>query len=219
MPQKSRASFVAVAVIVAAIAGVYWNSLSAPFLFDDTLAIEQNNSIRQLWPLSHVFSPPSDGSGVTGRPIVNLSLALNYAWSGLNVTSYHVVNLVIHALAAAALFGLVRRSLLRPALRGRFTADAAWWIATAVALLWALHPLQTETVTCVVQRTEALVALFYLLTLYLFVRGVEASEPRAWHAAALVACMLGMASKEVMASAPLVVLLFDRTFFAGSFFR
>ena len=106
---------------------------------------------------------------------------------------------------------------MRPTLRGRFTADAARWIATAVALLWALHPLQTETVTCVVQRTEALVALFYLLTLYLFVRGVEASEPQVWHSAALVACLLGMASKEVMVTAPLIVVLYDRTFVAGTF--
>ena len=103
-----------------------------------------------------------------------------------------------------------------PALRERFGAKATW-IAVAVALLWALHPLQTESVTYVVQRAESLMGLFYLLTLHGLVRAVVSPNPQAWFAVSAGACLCGMASKEVMVSAPLIVLLFDRTFVAGTF--
>jgi tetratricopeptide (TPR) repeat protein len=114
------------------------------------------------------------------------------------------------------LFGVVRRILLRPVLRDRFGGAAAWLAATA-AVLWVVHPLQTESVTYIIQRVESMMGLFYLLTLYCFLRGAEAARPVRWYVAAVLACLAGMASKEVMVSAPLMVLVCDRTFFAGSF--
>jgi hypothetical protein len=92
----------------------------------------------------------------------------------------------------------------------------AFLVAFSAALLWALHPLQTESVTYIVQRAESLMGLFYLLTLYCFIRGA-AEEGSRWYIPCVGACLLGMATKEVMVSAPLVVLLYDRTFVAGSF--
>jgi hypothetical protein len=97
-----------------------------------------------------------------------------------------------------------------------------------VALLWTLHPLQTESVTYIVQRAESLMGLFYLQTLYCFIRGIcaeraDASDPLAgraswvWYVLSVASCLLGMATKEVLVSAPLIVLLYDRTFLAGSF--
>jgi tetratricopeptide (TPR) repeat protein len=80
-----------------------------------------------------------------------------------------------------------------------------------------VHPLQTEAVTYVIQRAESLMGLFYLATLYGFIRGTEAARPARWFAVSLSACLLGMATKEFMVSAPLLVLLYDRTFLAGSF--
>lgn len=197
-----------VAVAAAAVLA-YHNSLGGPFVFDDGPTIVENPTIRHL---GTALIPPHD-SGITtsGRPVVNLTLALNYACGGLNPRGYHVVNLAIHALAGMTLFGLVRRTLLGPVLRARF-ATAALPIAFAVAVLWTTHPLQTAAVTYVVQRSEALVSLFFLLTLYAFARGGAR-----WLGASLGACALGMATKEVMVSAPLVVLLYDRTFVAGTF--
>ena len=87
----------------------------------------------------------------------------------------------------------------------------------AIALLWALHPLQTEAVTYIVQRVESMMGLFFLLTLYCFIRSVEAPRPRPWQGCAVAACILGAATKEVIALAPVLVLLYDRTFIAGSF--
>jgi tetratricopeptide (TPR) repeat protein len=238
----------------------YHNTFSDPFIFDDIQAIVNNPTIRHL---GSSWLPPPGVSGVTGRPLINFSLGINYALGGLDVRGYHALNLAIHVLAAWTLFGIVRRTLLEyptsksnqllnavsnpetTSSKSSFTREATL-LALSVALLWAVHPLQTESVTCVVQRTESLMGLFYLLTLYCFIRGAESqraegreqkAEARVqipekeiqkpsdfcslpsgcWLLASVGSCLLGMASKEVMVSAPLIVLLYDRTFVAGSF--
>jgi tetratricopeptide (TPR) repeat protein len=190
----------------------YVNSFNALYLFDDAGAIVDNPTIRQF---GTALEPIPNGTPVSGRPLVNLTFALNYQISGIEVRSYHFVNVAIHIAAALVLFGLIRRALLLPGIPPRWSG-ASLEIAGVTALLWAVHPLQTESVTYLSQRAESLMGLFYLLTLYAFVRGVQASDRR-WQAVSVVACLAGMASKEVMVSAPLLVLLFDRTFVAGSF--
>lgn len=202
--------------IVLAVFAAYWSSLSVPFFFDDSAAIVENPTIWRLQSLDAVFSPPHDGSGVTGRPLVNLTLALNYSWGGTTARGYHLFNLLLHACTCLILFGLVRRTLRQPVL-GAPIGKAATSLAFAAALLWAVHPLQTESVTCVIQRTELLVGCFYLLTLYCFVRSAEPGSSPWWSTATVAACLCGMASKEVMVSAPLIVLFYDRTFVAGTF--
>ena len=202
-------------VVVAAVAA-YHNTLGVPFLFDDEPSIFFNPTIQHLWPPWEALSPPRGfGFTVSGRPLLNLSLALNFAVSGLDGWSYHAFNLLIHALAGLVLFGLARRTLARPGLAPAF-GELALPAAFVIALLWTLHPLQTEAVTYVIQRAESLMGLFYLLTLYAFVRAADSARPRAWLAASVAACVLGMGCKEVMVTAPVVVLLFDRTFVAGS---
>jgi tetratricopeptide (TPR) repeat protein len=207
--------WVAIGLLIATVFAAYANSFHGPFIFDDVVSIVSNLSIRNLGSLQVLAAPP-DAVTTTGRPIVNLSLAINYAIGGLSVEGYHIGNLTIHILAALALFGLVRRSLLLPTLCARFGA-ASTKLALTIALFWAIHPMQTESVTYIVQRAEAIVGLLYLLTLYSFLRGATAVRGGPWYAATLGCCALGMASKEVMVSAPLVVILFDRTFLSGSF--
>jgi tetratricopeptide (TPR) repeat protein len=204
------------AFIVLAALAAYHNSFSVPFLFDDGASITENGTIRHLWPIWDTLSPPQGGATVSGRPMVNLSLAVNYAFGGTVVWGYHALNLAIHILAGLTLFGVVRRTLLQPTLCGRFGA-VALPLALATAVLWTVHPLQTESVTYVAQRTESLMGLFYLLTLYCFIRGAASPVPRIWYSLSVMACLLGMASKEVMVSAPLMALLYDRTFLSGSF--
>jgi tetratricopeptide (TPR) repeat protein len=211
-----RAALLAAGLIVLATLAAYGNSFAGPFVFDDESSITSNVTIRQLWPIGRPLCPPNHGETVSGRPLLNLSLAINFAVSRLEVWSYHATNLAIHILAALALFGILRRTFLLPTLCDRWGA-AAIPLALAIALLWAVHPLQTESVTYVIQRAESLVGLFYLLTLYCFVRGAGSSRAMLWYAGSVIACLLGMASKEVMVSAPLMVLLYDRTFVAGSF--
>ncbi len=223
------AVILAAALIVLATVAAFSSSFAGPFVFDDQTSVVDNPTIHHLWVIWQPLCPPRHGETVTGRPLLNLSFAINYAISGCKVWSYHVANLAIHILGALLLFGILRRTLLLPTMRDRWGA-AALPLAFVVALLWAIHPLQTESVTYIVQRAESLVGLFYFLTLYLFIRGASVAgsgvrgqgrililPPVAWYAGSVLACLLGMASKEVMISAPLVVLLYDRTFCAGSF--
>ncbi|HVU35570.1 MAG TPA: tetratricopeptide repeat protein [Opitutaceae bacterium] len=197
---------------VAALAG-YRNTLTAPFVLDDGGTITDNPTIHHLWS---AMVPPRGGYTVSGRPVANLSFALNYAISGQSVWSYHLLNLAIHFLAACTLFGVVRRTLAGPVLRARF-GRVALPLAGFSAVLWLLHPLQTEAVTYVSQRVESLMALFFLLTFYGFVRSIDSPRPRVWRALALLACLLGVGTKEVIATAPVLLLLYDRTFVAGTF--
>jgi tetratricopeptide (TPR) repeat protein len=206
--------FIPVLIIAAGI-WAYHNSFQGPFILDDVSSILENPHIRHLWPIGEALSP-SANSMVGGHPVVNLSLAVNYALGGLAVWGYHALNLTIHILAALTLFGIVRRTLLRPVLEAHFGASALP-LAVAVAILWAVHPLQTEAVTYLSERGESLMGLFYLLTLYGFIRGVESPGHGRWFVLSVVACALGMATKEVMVTAPLMVLLYDRTFVSQSF--
>ena len=188
-------AWLAAGTLVLAALAVYWNSLGAPFVFDDIPAVERNATIRQLWPPWPALNPPTDGSGVSGRPLVNLSLAVNHAMGGEEVRGYHLTNIALHALAALTLWGLLRRTLRldsvglpldgRPgSIRGEARRQApalhddAGLMAFVCALLWTVHPLLTESVVCVVQRNEIMGSLFYLLTLYCFVRGVHSTSSR-----------------------------------------
>jgi len=213
-----------VALIIVAAIGTYWNGLSGPFIWDDETAIVTNKSIQHLWPPSTPLQPPRE-TPVAGRPIVNASLALNYAFGGLTETGSHLVNVALHAACALLLFGLVRRTLSGPGLTDRFGGPASG-IALVAALLWTVHPIQSEVVNYVTQRTESVMALFYLLTLYCAMRGQQsragfapsasATTAVTWEVCSVLACAAGMASKESMVTAPLMVLLYDRAFLFDS---
>lgn len=220
---SKRRGWVGAAIIIAAALAAYGNSFSGPFVFDGQAAIQDNLSLRHLWPLGPALSPPPDGSPVSGRPITNLSFAINYALSGLHVWSYHLLNLVIHVLAGLVFFGILRRTFAGRSPGDPSQGDArATNIAIAAAVIWTVHPLQTESVTYLPQRAESLMGLFYLLTLYGFVRASEREgtpgKPRlCWFGLSWGACFLGMAAKEAMVTAPVMVLLYDQTFVSGGF--
>lgn len=209
-------SLLAIACVVA-----YRGTLSCPLLFDDIPAIRDNPTIRHLNQLGSLLLPRQSleqVSGVTGRPLINLSLAIDYAFSGLNPRGYHGTNIAIHAAAALALFGIIWRTLERIGITDlNRSKPGPVALAFAATLLWAVHPLQTESVTCVIQRTESLMGLCFLLTLYSFVRYADAARGRRlWGFLAFFFCLLGMASKEVMVVAPIVVMLFDRVYISKS---
>lgn len=217
-----------VATLVLAVLLAYANSFPGAFFFDDDAAILHNPSIRTLnsW---HVLWPPVE-AGIGGRPFANLTFALNYLCGGVAPAGYHAVNLAIHLAGTLVLFALARRTLLQPAMQARLGA-AATGTALVIALLWGLHPVQTTVVDYMSQRTEGLMALMYLFTLYAFARSVEAADAAAastpatgahraaitWGILAVVASLLGMATKEDMVTVPVLVLLWDRTFRAGTF--
>ena len=217
-------------VIALGALAAYRHSFAGPFIYDDRFAIVENPTIRHFWS---AFWPPP-GTTASGRPVLNLSLALNYAVSAYRVWSYHALNLSIHVLAGLTLFGIIRRTL---------SGANRTFLAFSISLLWTLHPLQTESVTYIVQRAESLMGLFYLLTLYCFIRYADPTSSGGlgspfdfaqdlrrnaqsvplrnpsirWDWLCVLFCLAGVATKEVMVTAPVIVLLYDRTFISGSF--
>jgi tetratricopeptide (TPR) repeat protein len=194
-------------VIAAAVLAAYANCYDVPFTFDDQGNIADNKAIRTL------ILPPETMNLHYRRPVGRWSLWLNYRLHGNAVRGYHVLNVAVHLAAALVLFDLVRRTLLLPRLAGPFGADADW-LAFAIALLWAVHPLQVQSVTYVIQRFESLMALFFLLTLWCLVRSHGSRVAWLWQLGAIVSCSLSIGSKEVGAMIPLVALAYDRIFLA-----
>lgn len=209
----------AVLILTLVAVATYWNALDVsvccwrtgvpmptfgpglPFIWDDDIAITTNQSIHDI---TESLNPPIE-TPVSGRPIVNLSLALNYAFGGLKPEGYHAVNLAILVCSALLLFGIVRRTLMRQ-LKGApgNNVTSITGLAFVPAMLWMVHPLLSETVYYTTQRTESLMGLFFLLTLYCSIRR--------WNIRAIVACALGMAAKESMVVAPVAVVLYDLVF-------
>ncbi len=224
----TRSALLCAALLVVAIFAAWSNSLGGPFVLDDVGNIADNPSIRDLSALGTVLHPPSD-IGVGGRPILNLSFALNYAFTGLDLRALHLTNVLIHALSALTLFAFLRHTFLHLS-PSALNAQLSTLSAAAAAALWALHPVHTQAVTYLSQRAESLLGLFYLLTLYCSARHVSTSpspalpvpptptlSPALWPIAAVAACALGTATKEVMVTAPILVLLYDRCFVSGTF--
>ena len=158
---------------------------------------------------------------MAGRPLVNLSFAVNFAVSRLDVTGYHLVNLVVHLVCALLVFGLVRRTLALPGVRrpvpseveGPVPSEAegpvpsevegpdatpSVALACAVSLLWTVHPLNSEAVDYVTQRTESMMAACYLWTLYASLRAFGSARASMWLWSGVLSSAAGMACKESM---------------------
>ncbi len=193
----------------------YANALTAPFVLDDEESIVLNPFVTSLWPLSEAMRAPDQGS-FAGRPVASLSLAVSYAAGGLSPAAFRSWNIGILTAEALVLFGLVRRTTRRI---GHGIPIQAEWFALSVAILWLLHPLQTEVIGYVTQRTESMMGLCYLLTLYATARAIDEVDQARWKLIAIAACAAGMACKESMVTAPLMALLYDIVFGAGSFKR
>jgi tetratricopeptide (TPR) repeat protein len=180
---------------------LYAPARHGPFVLDDSAAIVENASIRH-W--STAFSPPADrGLPVTGRPLVNATFALNYRWSGTDPAAYRLTNVALHALNALLLAALLRQTLRL------LRIERGGWIAWMTALLWSVHPLCTAAVAYVSQRSEVLVACWWLAALACLATAATSARRSAWETAAVACCWLGMTTKEVMAAAPLVLLAYD----------
>ena len=193
-----RLGLLAPLLIAAAGIAAYANSFSGSLVYDDARVFQKLMEGPRLFGLFPVSS----------RPVTDATFALNYWLSGIKPADYHALNLCFHIATALILFGLVRRTL------GFLTAFAArpslpTWFAFAVAGLWVCHPLTTSAVTYVAQRYEVLMSMFYVLALYGTARAATSHAPGRWITLAVLACGLGMASKEVLVTAPVAVVLYD----------
>lgn len=232
-------SFLTLMFIVAAI---YANTLGVPFVFDDVPNIKHNPhiaytrfSLDGLWRAG--FESP-----MSSRPVAYISFGLNYYLGGYDVFGYHVVNILIHLITGLLLFLLVKTTLLlsletagdasgpKPAAavsvpaRGWRSLDPSW-VSFWTAALWLVHPVQTQSVTYIVQRMNSMAALFFVLSLLLYARGRVSQKRRAnepgrspaqpymWFVGSLLGGLLALGSKEIAATLPFFILLYEWYFF------
>ena len=185
----------------------YRDSFRGPFLIDDGPNIKASKAIRPPHSLAKWME--------TKRPVVTATLALDYAIGELDVTSYHVTNLVLHLACGFVLFGFTRHLLTVSQVRDEY-AGAATPIAGVATAIFLLHPIQTESVTYLIQRSEILASIGLLGALW----GASAAaqpRPQARHWLAIAACAaLGTLSKPSLAILPLLFLLYDASLLGGT---
>lgn len=201
---RSHAFWVGLILVLGSL--FFANSFRGAFVFDDEMMLSGAHSLSTA-PLKAWLIP-------SPRAVGSATFGLNYLAGGTNSAGYHLVNLAIHLSAGTVLYWLIWRTFQSPRLVERY-GQAAIPLAGVIALIWTLHPLQTQSVTYVVQRYESLMGLFFLLTIACLVRGVDSGK-RIWLVASLGCCLLGMQTKEVMAAAPIMALWYDRVFLAAS---
>ena len=204
---------------------VYSNTFSSSFHFDDTTSIVENRSIRNL----NNFYPPSGT-----RYIGYLSFALNYYAGGLEVFGYHFVNIIIHIINALLVWWLVVLTFRTPFIKQAPIdgSQLAKYIAITSSLLFAIHPIQTQAVTYIVQRFASLATLFYILSLALYIKSrllspsplegegrgegsLRGRRPKQFffYLLSLFSAILAMKTKEISFTLPFLVILYEFMFF------
>ena len=208
-------------LVIALVAFVaYSNSFRVPFVFDDKPSITENVVIQGL---ENFFTNWSGYDFLPNRFIGYLTFAFNHEIGGLNVSGYHVVNLAIHIVNALLVYALVRLTMKTPFFGSRPQVPSPESLVPVLAaLLFVSHPIQTQAVTYIVQRLTSLATLFYLASLVLHVRwrlaqtaGVPfvSRSVLPWYLLSLVSAVLAMKTKEIAFTLPVVILLYEFSFF------
>lgn len=203
-------------LIAMSIVMVFYPSSHGRWIFDDNAAIADNLSVAQP-TYQTVLVPPRD-LPTSGRPLLNLSFAINYHFSKDQPQGYRWTNIAIHVLNSWLLFALIARLLATLSFSGVLSTAMQTWTACIITLLWALHPVQTECVLYVAQRSEQLAMLTLLGTLYGLVRHHQSQcKHHHWLIISVLFCFAGALCKELAAVYPIIVLCCDRSFLSGSF--
>lgn len=184
----------------------YSNTFNVPFYLDDYPSIRENLAIRDLgdWNAIFGFAPQ--------RALGYVTFALNYAWHGYELAGYHIVNLMIHCASALVVYFLVRRILDTGVSGEEGRGGVRIWLPLITALLFALHPLQTQAVTYTVQRLASMAALFYLLSLLSYLGGRLSSDKTSrltLFALTFVFAIAAIATKQNAVTLPAAILLFE----------
>jgi protein O-mannosyl-transferase len=202
-----------VSLFLITIAGiiVYSNSFNCTFHFDDNPNITQNSIIKDLSNFTNInyWLHP-------GRQVAYLSLALNYHFNKLEVFGYHLINLLIHIVTGIFTFLLIKLMLNSNNYNNIKFNKYKNWIPFFAALLFVVHPLQTQAVTYIVQRMASMAAMFYILSVYLYALGrIEHSKKNnlkraiVFYIVGLISGILGVMTKENAVTFPYAMLLFE----------
>jgi len=189
---------------------LYRVSLEGGFVLDDKNNIANNPYVQVTSLTAKSLADAASKSVLPTRPIANISFGLNYFFHGYTVKGFHLVNILLHIASGIILFFFIRAFLGLPRVRRRY--GPLEWVPLGTAVLWLLHPVETQTVNYIVQRMTLLAALFYILSFFLFIKGrTAASSPRKYlyWLGSLIAALLGLGSKETVAMLPFFLVLFD----------
>jgi tetratricopeptide (TPR) repeat protein len=217
---RSRTSdLYTIALLGAVVFLIYSNTFNVPWHFDDFENIVFNQPLHLTeWapdPLA-TFARTVWVDGWRNRPLAYSSFALNWYIGQDRTTGYHLANTAVHWLAAVFLF-LANRQLFRtPRLAGTLSARQIQLTCAVAALLWAVHPIQTQAVTYIVQRMAAMSGMFFILTVWLFLCGRLCADGKQriwWFAGCAAGFAAAFLSKENAATLPLALLLVDAVFF------
>jgi protein O-mannosyl-transferase len=238
-------SLIYILIIVVATFVVYSNTFQVPFHFDDDSNISGNPLIKDM---GYLIEPSQYCSRITPLSQMNhlckffklryvgyVTFAVNYGLQGLNVTGYHIVNLLIHSVNGLLVFLLIILTFKTPFLRDAESGDYSEVIALFTALLFVVHPLQTQAVTYIVQRFTSLATLFYILSLVLYIgwrlkqsdmlnraqSGQEKQKCFYWknlllYFAAVLCAVLAMKTKEIAFTLPFIIIIYEFLFFNDS---
>ena len=142
------------------------------------------------------------------RFIVTLSFYLNYQTGGIEPFGYHLINLIIHIINSLLVYGVILYSIKKLQPNG---GGGGHWSALAGALVFALHPIQTQAVSYIAQRAASLAATFYLAGLFLYIRAGR-ERPKLYYSLAWLAGLAAMGCKEMSVTFPLAIILWDLVF-------
>jgi tetratricopeptide (TPR) repeat protein len=209
-PTRRAAIGVIVAGVLLLAGGLfaYWGTWHNCFLFDDYPAIDENLALLSGDWWTAAFGPRHQP--LANRPLTCLTLVVDLRVFGEGPFGPHLTNLLLHLGNAVLLLTTLRRALRAPNLGGRVDERHAHWLATAAAAIWVVHPLGVDAVAYATQRSTLLFSGCLLLAIYATLRANDTTTTRRWRGLAVVAMALGMASKEDMVTAPLLLVLFER---------
>lgn len=200
---------------------VYSNTFTASWQFDDYPNILFNPAIHVDQAGAESFFEalfvPFGTNGRLRRPISNLTFALNWYFGGDDVIGYHLVNLIIHTFTGFILFSTIILLFRTPKLEAVCSDNrGVYFIALLSAIIWAIHPIQTQAVTYIVQRMASLAAFFYILGIFFYIKA-RLSKRFFFKSLLFVFCLLcyGLAigSKENAITLPLALFLLEMVFF------
>ena len=203
-------------LLAALVIFIYADTLTAPFIFDDRANISENPHLRISRITLKALSAVAFDSPVHQRPVAYISFALNYYLHGYNVVGFRLVNIIIHVISGILLYFFIRATFRTPALRPNNMH--AEWISFFAAAVWIVHPLQTQSISYMVQRMNSLAAMFYILSFFLYAhfRMTPQKRSKAWLlSGCILAGILALGSKENAVTLPFFIILYDWYFFGN----
>ena len=195
--------------------GVYYNSLNAPFIFDDIDKIVENSDIRSLNNIKTKLIYPYDKENKKvnrndpSRPLTYLTFTLNYHFGQLNTFGYHLVNVLLHIFNTILIFFLTREILSYSYKKHQLI------VPFIVAVYFGIHPINIDSVTYIFARAGVLATFFYIASLICFIKASQGKKNFYFFPVSLLCFILSLASKQIAVTLPATILFVDYIFLSN----